>query len=272
MIWMQITKHTINTPALIGIAEFIWHLTSDENITGGRLLPVVNTDLIVNLSPPIFYTSVKGERIQAPPIHICNVKFQPQSIDQDAMCDVWGVSLLPHGVYSLLGENLIRYGERVVDLRQINPRICDALSESLCGNAGESDTAERIEEAIVQHLEAFLPESDRKAIDHFLSKMLHCGIGEYCQANGIGIKKLERLIKKYTGLTPKQLQRVARFQKAGNEMLYNDKAPSIADIAYSYEYADQMHLTKTFQEYSGVTPFLFLKAHDSIKEKMHRKD
>jgi len=82
--------------------------------------------------------------------------------------------------------------------------------------------------------------------------------------NGIGIKKLERLIKKYTGLTPKQLQRIARFQKAGNEMLYNDNAPSIADIAYSFEYADQMHLTKTFQEYSSVTPFLFLKAHDSI--------
>ena len=269
---MQITKHTIIAPALSGIAEFIWHLTSDENITGGKLLPVVNTDLIINLSPPIFYTSVEGERIQAPPIHIRNVKLQPQSIDQEAICNVWGVSLFPHGVYSLLGRNLKRYSEYVVDLRQINPRICDALLESLCGNQGESDAAERIEEAIVQHLEALLPDSDRKAIDHFLSEMRYFGIGEYCQANGIGIKKLERLIKKYTGLTPKQLQRIARFQKAGNEMLYNDKSPSIADIAYSYKYADQMHLTKTFQEYSGVTPFLFLKTHDSIKEKLHRKD
>jgi len=43
---MKIAKYTINAPTLTGIAEFIWHLTSDENITGGRLLPVVNTDLI----------------------------------------------------------------------------------------------------------------------------------------------------------------------------------------------------------------------------------
>jgi len=91
---MKIAKHTINAPTLTGIAEFIWRLTSDENITGGRLLPVVNTDLIINLSPPIFYTSVAGERIQAPPIHIRNVKLQLQSIDQEAICNVWGVSLL----------------------------------------------------------------------------------------------------------------------------------------------------------------------------------
>ena len=186
---MQITKHTIIAPALSGIAEFIWHLTSDENITGGKLLPVVNTDLIINLSPPIFYTSVAGERIQAPPIHIRNVKLQPQSIDQEAICNVWGVSLFSHGVYSLLGENLSQYGERVVDLRQINPCICDALFENLCGNAGESDTAEQIEQAIGQHLEAFLPESDRKAIDHFLSEMLHCGIGEYCNLTRGAIKR-----------------------------------------------------------------------------------
>lgn len=267
---MKITKYDIHSPVLQKVAEFIWHITCDENISADRLLPVVNTDLIINISKPIYYTSVDGEKIKAPAQHIRNIKLQPQSIDQEA-CDVWGVSLHPYGAYSLLGGNMSDHSERIIDLQKCNPPLSTALSESMQEGFDECSGAVRIDRVLSQHIMMPIRENDYKTMNHFLLTMLQYKIGEYCEKNDIHIKQLERLCKKYTGLSPKQLQRIARFQKASNEMLYQDKVPAIADVAYFYEYADQMHLTKTFQKYTGVSPFQFLNNHNSIKEKLHHK-
>ena len=269
---MRIVKYNIHSQALRKVAEFIWHIKSDVNITRGRLLPVVNTDLLINISTPIFYTFVNGKKIKAPPLHIRNIMLQPQFIDQEAVCDVWGVSLYPYGTYALFNGNMNIYREQIIDLQKSSPLLSAELAENTDGNMKESQVANEIEMVLAENSVAPLPEDNFRAIIQFLSKMLHHRIGEYCTKNNMSIKKLERLFKKYTGLTPKQIQWISRFQKSRNDMLYPDKAPAIADIAYLHEYTDQMHLTKTFREYAGVSPFQFLYNHNSIKEKLNRKD
>ena len=63
---MQITKFTINNPKLSMIATFVWHLTSETAISDRRPLPVISTDLIINLSAPFTYRFIEGQDEQAP--------------------------------------------------------------------------------------------------------------------------------------------------------------------------------------------------------------
>lgn len=63
---MQIIKYAINSPELSKIAAFVWHLTSKTAISDSRLLPIINADLIINLSTPIVYRFIEGQDEESP--------------------------------------------------------------------------------------------------------------------------------------------------------------------------------------------------------------
>lgn len=265
---MLVTKYDINNPRLNSLAAFIWHLTSESDITEGRLLPVINTDLIINLSAPITYRFVEGENEQAPRVHVRYVKRKPQIINQAAKIDVWGVSLNPCGVYQILRKNLSLLKEGIIDFSQINPSFSTTILNRLMNMNDCCDGPAVIEEALLDWIGYEINSNEIRQVNDFIRNDEEIKIGDYCKNRGIGIKSLERLIKKYTGFTPKQLRQVGRFQRAGNNILYCSAPPSLAELAYSHDYSDQMHMTREFKEYAGTTPFLFLNLHDSIKEKI----
>ncbi len=267
---IKLEKYELKSSTLRRFAQFIWHMTNDEPVAKGKLLPVINTDLIINVSSPIIYLSADGARIHAPPVHIRNIRLRPQLVEQAAGCDVWGVSLLPYGVFPFV-SNTNGYSESVIDLCGAHPSTCVELLEGLRGLPSTLDCPAFIEEDIKRLVISVIPDGDLAIMDDYFAGMLCCGVGEYCELTGVGVKRLERILKKYTGLTPKQLQRIARFQRAGNELIYSDKPSPLASVTYAHEYADQNHFTKTFREYAGETPFLFMNSSDIIKERIFRR-
>lgn len=72
-------------------------------------------------------------------------------------------------------------------------------------------------------------------------------------------KQLISQFKKYVGLTPKVIHRIFRF----NEVLRNihsNKKLDWSQIAYQFEYADQSHFIREFNEFSGFNPTQFINA------------
>ncbi len=66
-------------------------------------------------------------------------------------------------------------------------------------------------------------------------------------------RQLERHFKKQIGISPKQLGKVIRLQTT-LQMMVNQKAETLTDIAYENEYFDQNHFIKDFKEFVGITP------------------
>lgn len=268
---MQIIKYKVKNAQLNIIASFIWHLTSNTAISDGRLLPVTNTDLIINPSTPIIYRFIDGQEEMAPPVHIRYVRQKPQIINQAAELNVWGVSLRPFGAYPLLRANMHALEGCIINLQQLNTAFCATLLNALPQISRDDEGADLIENALADWLggSTSMNTAEIQLVQDFMKQIDDQKIAEYCRYNDIGIKRLERLIKKYTGLSPKQLQQIERFQRAGNDIIYNTTPPSLADVAYSHNYYDQMHLTREFKDFSGITPFSFLNQHDSIKGKIN---
>ncbi|GAB3571886.1 AraC family transcriptional regulator [Amycolatopsis endophytica] len=70
-------------------------------------------------------------------------------------------------------------------------------------------------------------------------------------------RQLRRLFTEQTGLGPKALQRVARFQRFVRRA---DAGPvPLAEAAMTAGYADQAHLTREVRELAGVTPAVLVR-------------
>lgn len=71
-------------------------------------------------------------------------------------------------------------------------------------------------------------------------------------------KHLITQFKKFIGITPKQYQRVLRFNDVFIQM-QNDQFLSWSDIAHRCGYSDQSHFIREFKNFSGFNPESFLQ-------------
>lgn len=78
-------------------------------------------------------------------------------------------------------------------------------------------------------------------------------------AIGVSPRHLQRLCFAASGLAPKQLGRVVRFQRALSR-LTSEGAPSLAALAAELGYFDQPHLTAELRALLGTTPGTLLRA------------
>lgn len=263
---MQITKYPITNSRLSRIAEFIWNINSETGITNGMLLPVINTDLIINLSTPISYRFMDGDYEKAPLVHVRNVKLKPQIINQEGPINVWGVSLYSFGIYPILGIRMNTKQDNIINLQQIKPNFSSSIIDKLTKINTNDEGPLIIETGLLNLISKKINNYEIEILDNFIKNMNGLKVGEYCNKNKICIRRLERLSKKYTGLSPKQLCLISRFQRAGNDIIYSVKEQELAEIAYSHDYFDQMHLTRDFKKYTGITPYTFLHQNNSVKK------
>lgn len=76
-------------------------------------------------------------------------------------------------------------------------------------------------------------------------------------------RQLRRLFTDHTGLGPKAVQRVARFQRFVRAA--DAGAVPLAEVAASAGYADQAHLTRETRQLAGVTPAVLLRERRGVE-------
>ncbi|WP_211226723.1 helix-turn-helix domain-containing protein [Algoriphagus vanfongensis] len=72
--------------------------------------------------------------------------------------------------------------------------------------------------------------------------------------NGISTRQLERIFKKFVGLTPKEFSDIIRFQNAFDQITSKTKDKSLLDIALECGYYDHSHLTNVIKKQTGYLP------------------
>lgn len=71
-------------------------------------------------------------------------------------------------------------------------------------------------------------------------------------------RQLQRRFKQHVGISLKKYQRILSFEQVLRE-LQETEYGSLTDLAYRRGYYDQAHFNRDFKEFSGITPYQFVK-------------
>ncbi|MHA7305467.1 helix-turn-helix domain-containing protein [Arthrobacter sp. TMN-49] len=137
-----------------------------------------------------------------------------------------------------------------------------ALQSSVVAAMGGTDPTKRRADA-VNAFTAWLIEvippvsaealSANSMMDVFASSPEVVRVEDAAQLLAVSPRTLQRLAKKYVGLSPSALIRRRRLQEAADTARVNPGA-DLAQIAADLGYADQAHLANDFQRFLGFTP------------------
>jgi AraC-like DNA-binding protein len=87
-------------------------------------------------------------------------------------------------------------------------------------------------------------------------------VTEICKQHNISRKHLNNLFKEYTGVSPKMLSSLHRFQKI-LKTISHAKPENFAHLAYGLEYFDQAHFNNDFKRFTQLKPSQYLKLVES---------
>ena len=94
------------------------------------------------------------------------------------------------------------------------------------------------------------------AVHEALLALADCeSVERAARALGVAERTLQRLVGNATGQSPAYWKRLARMRRATRSLaLAPCLAPSLADVAATWGYTDQAHMTREFQRWLGTTP------------------
>lgn len=123
-------------------------------------------------------------------------------------------------------------------LRSSDAEAVGIYANWLCANLMDTDEA---------GLQANVME-DLIATNRSITKVQHLAQQLHCSE-----RSLQRLAKRYVGVSPVKMIRRYRLQEAAYQLRI-DSEKTIGDVAFELGYADQAHLNADFREILGISP------------------
>ncbi|SDC77279.1 AraC family transcriptional regulator [Shouchella lonarensis] len=169
---------------------------------------------------------------------------------------IFGVRFYAWSVWLFSMTDMSGSRNQVLEIDEVFPRLKEIL-QSECFR--EVTTAQRIQ--VVEHwLIDKLAQQNKLMSNDFLNAMdMLINANDPIRMKlltmhtGVGMRQLERLFSMYTGMSPKAMFNIIRFQKMWHQ-LYFSRRLDVLDLAHQYGFTDQSHLTRHFRRYSGKTP------------------
>jgi AraC-like DNA-binding protein len=262
---LAITRYAVKNKLLAPWIKFIWHFEAEDANVFYKLLPTDCIDIILNLSSNLIY-EVDANRILAAPFHINGLRSKHSYVKQVGNIRIFGISFYPFGLYPFVNQSVESIRDRVVDLQELSATLAQNLELAISGETTTENIIDNIERALILELKVTEDYKNKaRLIRNFLELDNDTTIQEFCLDRAIHTKTFTRNVLNYTGYTPKTLRSLKRFQKAGNQLVYQEQK-RLSDVAYENDFADQSHFTREFQKFSGVAPGAFLREKVTVKE------
>ena len=258
---MNYREHPV-PPSLRGIVERIWSL---EGEAGGDaesqpVLPDGRPELIFHFGDPFERLADDGRAERQAELLICGQLDRALHLRPVGRTAVLGVRLRGAGAAALMRMPQDALVGGTIDAADVSPALA-AVMRDVRDGAGSISHAVTL---IGRKLPAIVDRSrvDRR-VEHAVAvlEQRRASIGALAADLGLTRRHLERLFREQVGITPGQLARIHRFQRA--LACLEDRADTPrpgADAAAESGYADQAHFVREFRALAGCTPSAHLLA------------
>jgi AraC-like DNA-binding protein len=177
---------------------------------------------------------------------------------------VFTIRFKPTGLFRMLGIPANHFCNQAIDGKLVFTNIFDEMTDRLMGCTDLQACVQVVTPYLLKlafrHHKAIHPS---KAIDQMTALIAHnkvsANMRDLFQEACLSQRQLQRNFVKEIGTTPKLYSNMVRFE---NMIKHKIKFPgkSWTDLAYEFNYYDQMHLIKHFQRFLDIKPSEFLAA------------
>jgi AraC-like DNA-binding protein len=162
----------------------------------------------------------------------------------------------PLGMYRLFGVPISPLtGGGAEGHAVFGPQV-SSLYQRLGDAENFADQAKLLDDFFMHQLQRARPLDPMVRAMHHLASG-RCHVGDAATMIGISERQFERRSLEWSGVSPKALARVSRFQRAIKQ--YRSGRSTWLDIAHKVGYYDQMHLVRDFHDLGGGAPTQVMK-------------
>lgn len=261
MIFRQYTPSAILQP-------YVRHYYLFESDTAtafeDTVFPSGDMEMIFNLGAGVWEAATNNEFLRTPPVEFWGQITQPLAIRSKGRHTMLGVKFFPHSAAYFLKEDISSFNDQVCSLADVIGAPVKLLHAQLLETEEINARIALLEAFLVKQL--IYQEKKAGKIDKVANILTaiqtdptehHLNL--VASRHNITPRYLHKLIYQYTGLSPRSLNRITRFQLS-LKLLARNEQPLTA-IAYECGYFDQSHFIRDFKTFTGVTPSSYL---DSI--------
>jgi AraC-like DNA-binding protein len=238
------------SPRFARLVDAYWILEGDGHGVPDAILPDGRVELIFHYGAAFTRHLGEGavERQQA--TLVAGQTLVPVVLSHHGRAGVAAIRLKPAATRSLLRLPAREITGQIHDLEALFPSARD-LRERLGGTRDDVERVRCLESWLDAQPAADLQADVEAAVDLILRSGGRAEVGCVAVQAGIHVRQLERRFTDDVGLTPKQLARIVRLQRA---LRHVRSGAALADAALACGYYDQSHMALDFSRLASVSP------------------
>lgn len=245
-------------PQLAPFVDRLWTLEGHASMLGGALQPVLpdgRPELILHLGDRFERIHPEGHEERQPDLIFAGQLMSQLVLRPTGVIKVLGIRFQAFGASALFRVPQDELAGLTLDLAAISPTLTRALrrvQETASSLAVASIAAQR---ALLPFLNEATPDRRiRYAVDEIGRRRGVVSIDRLSADTGLTRRHLERQFQRQVGLSPKQLARITRFQRALQLLEASDSSQRGTLTAAACGYADQAHFIRDFKAFAGCPP------------------
>lgn len=175
-------------------------------------------------------------------------------LENTGISGVTGIKLQPAALTHLFNLDMHLFTDRVVPLPETLGKRLEALEQSLLATRDHDVVVSLLDEYFTKLLSttAYVPNAADNAVQLIFSHKGMIPVKDIIAQLGTSERQLERVFKKYIGLSPKFYARIIRFSTIFQ--LIRENAPEWVGLAYESGFYDQSHFIRNFKAFTGEDP------------------
>jgi AraC-like DNA-binding protein len=247
-------------PSLQDHVKCFWTLEEAEIVYNeSELVPDSYLELVFNCGAPLIYETPDGLPIELPRTFLMGLQTKPLRLQATGLCQIIAMRLYAwSAVRPLLNTQPHIIGTPIIPLAGIWQDLAQTLETTLY-RSGYSEAVECLQQVVsaVPH---------RAQLDwipmHAVRELLYTSrgqvrISQLAARCCLSSSQFERRFKHLTGVSPKTLARLIRFE-AIRDALISDPLRRPVDLANDFGYTDQAHFIHDFKAFAARTPGEFV--------------
>jgi len=248
-------RHFTPNPSLHRYVQSFSILEEHQAVFNKRIiLPDSSPQLLINFGAPFIWDVTNRSQVELPRAFLVWASTGPLRIRATGPCYFIGVNFYAWGLRFLVDERINLAAGPIIPLDHDWPDLFRLLEKTL----RQRDDIEAF--ATLEHFISDLYNHTtidittvREAIELLYSTGGQFWVNELAERCYISVSQLERRLKYFTGLSPKSLARLIRFDTACSGLVDNS-SNRLTDLAHNLGYIDQAHFNHDFKMFTGRTP------------------